>query len=125
MGDVGYAGLLEAAGPDVADWMLSDAFEAQLFAFFPCTDIMPAPGSDPSALHQLDAANDSKEASLEQRCAEAFGAIVHFESSHCLSLPNMGFAYLQRRNELVASCLDITQRCVCVYERGSTRAWCA
>ena len=110
MGNVGYVGLLEAAGADVADWLLSDAFEAQLFAFFPCTDIMPLPGSDPSALLQLDDFDHSKEASLEQRCGDAFAAVQHFETTHCLSLPNMGFAYLQRRNELVATCLNISQR---------------
>ena len=39
--DGGYTGMLEASGTDVCDWLLSDGFEARLFTFFPCTDILP------------------------------------------------------------------------------------
>jgi len=40
--DGGYTGMLEASGADVCDWLLSDGFEARLFTFFPCTDILPS-----------------------------------------------------------------------------------
>lgn len=40
--DGGYTGMLEASGTDVCDWLLSDGFEARLFTFFPCTDILPS-----------------------------------------------------------------------------------
>lgn len=40
--DGGYTGMLEASGVDVCDWLLSDGFEARLFTFFPCTDILPS-----------------------------------------------------------------------------------
>lgn len=44
---------------------------------------------------------------VEQRCIEAFAAVRIFEKTHCLALQNMGFAYLQRRGELVIRCADI------------------
>ena len=47
---------------------------------------------------------------VEQRCSEAFTAVRHFEKTHCLALQNMGYTYLQRRNELVAKCLDVAAR---------------
>ena len=42
MSDGGYTGMLEAAGPEICDWLVSEAFEARLFTFFPCTDITPS-----------------------------------------------------------------------------------
>lgn len=48
--------------------------------------------------------------SVEQRCTEAFSAVRHFEKTHCLALQNMGYAYLQRRAELVSTCLDVAAR---------------
>ena len=42
MGELGASGTLEAAGADVAAWLASEEFELNLFAFFPCTDILPS-----------------------------------------------------------------------------------
>lgn len=50
------------------------------------------------------------QASVEQRCSEAFAAVRHFEKTHCLALQNMGYTYLQRRSELVAKCFDVAAR---------------
>lgn len=47
------------------------------------------------------------QASVEQRCSEAFAAVRHFEKTHCLALQNMGFPYLQRRGELVNRCTTV------------------
>lgn len=40
-GENGLPGSMEASGAEIADWILSDIFEANIFAFFPCTDILP------------------------------------------------------------------------------------
>jgi pentatricopeptide repeat domain-containing protein 1 len=113
--ELGTTGTLEANGVDVANWLLSDAFEAQLFAYFPCTDILPSvanTGQNPAALASfgamLDDPGSQKETAVEQRCTEAFSAVRLFEKTHCLALQNMGFAYLQRRSELVARCAGLT-----------------
>ena len=37
-----YAGMLEASGEAVEEWLQSPGFEGGLFAFFPCTDILPS-----------------------------------------------------------------------------------
>ena len=61
VGDLGGSGTLEAVGADVAAWLLSDAFEQQLFAFFPCTDILPSVanmGQSPGALAAVGALLD-------------------------------------------------------------------
>ncbi|EFN58079.1 hypothetical protein CHLNCDRAFT_142374 [Chlorella variabilis] len=115
--DGGYSGMLEAAGPDACDWLLGEGFEARLFTFFPCTDITPAVANtmkDRDSVHSVSAMLDdpdcAKEASVEQRCSEAFAAVQHFEKTHCLALQNMGYTYLQRRNELVAKCLEVAAR---------------
>ena len=47
------------------------------------------------------------QAAVEQCCTEAFSAVRLFEKTHCLALQNMGFAYLQRRSQLVARCADV------------------
>lgn len=48
-----------------------------------------------------------KQITVEQRCSEAFAAVHLFEKTHCLTLQNMGLAYLQRRGDLVNRCIDI------------------
>ena len=60
--DGGYAGMLEASGHDLCDWLLSDGFEARLFTFFPCTDITPA------------VANQASRAPATAPCAAAVAA---------------------------------------------------
>lgn len=37
-----YAGILEANGEEVGEWLRSPGFEVKLFSFFPCTDILPS-----------------------------------------------------------------------------------
>lgn len=113
--ELGSTGTLEANGIDVATWLLSDVFEGQLFAYFPCTDVLPtvanagqSPGALASVGAMLDDPGSQKESAVEQRCTEAFAAVRLFEKTHCLALQNMGFAYLQRRSELVARCADLT-----------------
>ncbi|KAI7837283.1 hypothetical protein COHA_008897 [Chlorella ohadii] len=115
--DGGYTGMLEASGADVCDWLLSDGFEARLFTFFPCTDILPSVANQVKSRDSvqtvstmLDDPDCSKEAGVEQRCSEAFAAVRHFEKTHCLALQNMGYTYLQRRSELVAKCFDVAAR---------------
>lgn len=50
-----------------------------------------------------------KETSVELRCLDAFGAVSHFERTHCLALQNMGFSYLQRRSELVSNIMRMAE----------------
>jgi len=54
-------GTLEANGIDVATWLMSDVFEEQLFAYFPCTDVLPSvanTGQTPAALASIGAMLD-------------------------------------------------------------------
>ena len=116
LADSGYSGMLEGGGADTAEWLLNEDFEARLFSFFPCTDILPSIANENSVglldieIRQLTDEDGSKELSIEARCSEAFAAVCHFEKTHCLALQNMGYVYLQRRNELVAQCLDLGQK---------------
>jgi len=112
-----YSGMLEATGADMAAWLMSGAFEARLFAFFPCTDILPSVANSRDAtaaaaamgvaIHLDDDPCGTKETTMEARCSEAFAAVRHFEKTHCLALQNMSYSYLQRRNELVSQALDV------------------
>lgn len=43
---------------------------------------------------------------MERRCSDAFAAVQHFEKTHCLALQHMALPYLQRRPQLVATCLN-------------------
>ena len=61
---------------------------------------------------------EAQEAYVEGRCASAFAAVAHFEATHCLALPAMGFAYLQARHNLVARALGFAERCA-----GSSWCW--
>ena len=54
----------------------------------------------------MDDFDFSKETSVERRCSDAFAAVQHFEKTHCLALQHMALPYLQRRPQLVASCLQ-------------------
>jgi pentatricopeptide repeat domain-containing protein 1 len=72
--ELGTTGTLEAHGIDVANWLLSDAFEEQLFAYFPCTDVLPSvanTGQTLSALASvgalLDDPGSQKEVSTENQ----------------------------------------------------------
>lgn len=47
-----FSGVLEARGSDVAKWLQSQAFEAQLFSFFPCSDL-PSPVASPIRVSAL------------------------------------------------------------------------
>ncbi len=54
---------------------------------------------------RMDDFDFSKEAAVERRCSDAFAAVQHFEKTHCLALQHMALPYLQRRPQLVATCL--------------------
>lgn len=41
-----FSGVLEGRSTDVAKWLQSSAFEAQLFSFFPCSEL-PSPVASP------------------------------------------------------------------------------
>ena len=41
-----FSGVLEGRGSDVAKWLQSQAFELQLFSFFPCSEL-PSPVASP------------------------------------------------------------------------------
>ncbi|KAK9820095.1 hypothetical protein WJX72_006068 [[Myrmecia] bisecta] len=112
-----YSGMLEASAEAVAEWLSGPIFEARLFSFFPCTDLIPSLANkgasqegSPGSPSPLDDYDWSKETAVEVRCADAFAAVQHFEKTHCLALQNMGFGYLQRRSELVAMALLHVQR---------------
>jgi pentatricopeptide repeat domain-containing protein 1 len=87
-----YLGVLEAQGPQLAAWVRSDAFSAQMASLFP--------GST------ADQPQAACEALTQQQCSEAFGAVQRFESSHNLVLQNMSLSYLQQRASLVSSLLE-------------------
>ena len=53
----------------------------------------------------MDDFDFSKEAAVERRCSDAFAAVQHFEKTHCLALQHMALPFLQRRPQLVATCL--------------------
>lgn len=116
----GYSGMLEATGADMTAWLVSGAFEARLFAFFPCTDTLPSVANSRDAtaaaaamgvaIHLDDDPTGTKETTMEARCSEAFAAVRHFEKTHCLALQNMSYSYLQSRNELVSQALDVATK---------------
>lgn len=58
-----------------------------------------------SANSSMDDFDFSKETAVERRCSDAFAAVQHFEKTHCLALQHMALPYLQRRPQLVATCL--------------------
>ena len=55
-----YSGTLEASKEAVEEWLLSSGFEAQLFSFFPCTNILPTIANKVRAFLELPP--DSKNA---------------------------------------------------------------
>ena len=59
-----------------------------------------------SANSSMDDLDFSKESTVERRCSDAFAAVQHFEKTHCLALQHMALPYLQRRPQLVATCLN-------------------
>lgn len=66
------SGVLEANGADVARWLLSPRFEADLFSAFPCTDIVPSAANSGQAVAalaaigaMLDDPSNQKEVSTE------------------------------------------------------------
>lgn len=85
-----YLGILEAAGPQLAAWVRTDSFSAQMASLFPF-----------SAAEQ-----PSCEQATQQQCSEAFSAVQMWESSHNLVLQNMPLQYLQQRTTLVSSLLE-------------------
>ena len=69
-GNGGIGGVLHASGPEVAAWLLSKDFESNLFAIFPCADIIPSAANSsqkPATILRvgalLDDANYQKEVS--------------------------------------------------------------
>ena len=54
----------------------------------------------------MDDFDFSKETGVERRCSDAFAAVQHFEKTHCLALQHMALPYLQRRPQLVVTCLS-------------------
>lgn len=108
-----YSGVMEGGGEEVAAWLTSPAFESRLFTCFPCTNIIPSAANQGASLDHVNALGNgtmddfdfSKEAAVERRCSDAFAAVQHFEKTHCLALQHMALPYLQRRPQLVATCL--------------------
>ena len=47
-----FSGMLEGHGPEVAKWLQSQAFELQLFSFFPCSE-PPSPVASPIRVRGL------------------------------------------------------------------------
>ena len=47
-----FSGVLEGRGSDVAKWLQSQAFELQLFSFFPCSEL-PSPVASPIRVRSL------------------------------------------------------------------------
>lgn len=88
-----YLGVLEAPGPQLAAWVRSAAFSAQMASLFPGGTAAEQPPASCETLTQ-------------QQCGEAFGAVQRFEASHNLVLQNMGLAYLQQRTGLISGLLE-------------------
>jgi len=95
-----YAAVLEAPGPQLADWVVSEAFTAQIASLFPI--------ADPSKFG--DDATSAREEQVLQDCSEAFAAVQHFETTHGLILPNMSPAYIQQRPTLISRLLEISHK---------------
>jgi hypothetical protein len=68
----------------------------------PCRPTLPTQAPD-----QLE---DQREFQVSNTVAEAMGGVHQFESTHCLSLQNMGVEYIQQRSALVSSLLDYGSR---------------
>ncbi|KAI8474968.1 MAG: hypothetical protein J3K34DRAFT_465323 [Monoraphidium minutum] len=95
--DRSYLGVLEAPGPAVAAWVLTDGFAAQLASLFPASTA--AAGADTPAVL-------AHEFSARTQCHEAFAAVARFEASHSLQLGGMAAAYLGQRTGLVSGLLE-------------------
>lgn len=108
---------LEASGQELAAWILSDNFTANLFSFFPCSDILPGQSYTGMKTEEiaslasniLDDPDHQKDIKTEESCAAAFKAVQHFEKTHCLVLQNMGYSYLQQRADLIQKCVKMSQ----------------
>lgn len=105
---------LEAPGSELASWVISPEFDEHVFSFFPCSDRIPCDSeelySEDDVKAMLDDPGHLKESSVEERCTAAFAAVKHFEKVHCLVVQNMGYNYLQRRKNLIQSCLAINMK---------------
>lgn len=53
---------------------------------------------------------DAREFQVCSTVEEAMGGVHQFESTHCLSLQNMGVEYIQQRSALVSQLLDFSSR---------------
>lgn len=101
-----YSAVLEATAEQVAGWVVSEAFAAQIASLFPMAD--PHKGFDPYSAP--DESSIAKEEQVLQECHEAFGAVQHFEGTHGLVLQNMSAAYVQQRPALISRMLDFSSR---------------
>ena len=101
---------LEATGDELAAWVMSPQFVDNIFAFFPCSEIMQSAEKE-LELQELTANGGDMEleAQTEKSCSVAFAAVRHFEQTHCLAVQNMGCEYLQRRAALTHNCVRINR----------------
>lgn len=100
--DSSYAGVLEASGAQVAKWVQSKTFNAQMSSLFPITD--SAKGMDP--VFTPDDVDSQREFQVKSFCGDAFKIVQDFETTHGLALQVMGLDYLQQRSGLVSQLLD-------------------
>jgi hypothetical protein len=79
--------VLEAPGPAVAQWVMSDGFLAAMASLFPAATAPPS--ADTAQLL-------SRERAARAQCEDAFAAVARFEGSHSLQLASMGAPYLNQ-----------------------------
>jgi pentatricopeptide repeat domain-containing protein 1 len=96
--DKAYLGVLEASGPQLANWVRGTAFTAMMASLFPpCSE-----QQGPLTAQAIQAS----EAAAVQECRAAFEAVQRFEASHNLALQHMGPAFVQHRGALVGAILE-------------------
>ncbi|GIL47655.1 hypothetical protein Vafri_4418 [Volvox africanus] len=95
-----YASVLEAGGMQVADWVTSTPFNAQLASLFPIGD----------SSKMTEEMYVMREQQVTQECQEAFAAVQHFENTHGLVLSNMSPGYVQQRPVLISRLLDLSSK---------------
>ncbi|GLC52282.1 hypothetical protein PLESTB_000604700 [Pleodorina starrii] len=101
---------LEAAGSDLAAWLLEDAVAVELVPYVRggSAAALAAGIRDPLTA-AMDGCEDElvQDAELETACRDAYEQVRRFEATHCLSVASMGAAYIARRRDLAANLLRV------------------
>ncbi|GAX79992.1 hypothetical protein CEUSTIGMA_g7432.t1 [Chlamydomonas eustigma] len=93
-----HAAAFEASGVAASMWLTSASFTAMIASLFPI--------SGTAQLNTEDITGCDRNASVD--CEQAFAAVTTFESTHGLSLSNMGNVYVNARPACISRMLEIS-----------------